>query len=157
VFCRICAPRWMRAADAAPHSCVCRVFRVVFSWCLGCVWAVWLVLWELVRLGHSVDAGGARLSTSLGVAVFSCSVLQHVAVCCSALQCVAVCCSMLQCVAVCCSMLQCVAAREELLHEGDAQCVAVFTQSRSVLQCVAAWCSVLQHVAVCCSTRRSLA
>ena len=41
--------------------------------------------------------------------IWSCSVLQCVAVCCSVLQCVAVCCSVLQCVAVCCSVLQCAA------------------------------------------------
>jgi len=33
--------------------------------------------------------------------VYTCSVLQCVAMCCSVLQCVAVCCSVLQCVAVC--------------------------------------------------------
>ena len=82
-------------------------------------------------MGHSVDAGGARLTTPRGVS-----------------QCL---------VAVCCSMLQCVAAREDLLHEGSVQCVAAFTQYCSVLQCVAVWCSVVQHVAVCCSTLRLLA
>jgi len=41
--------------------------------------------------------------------LYTCGVLQCVAVCCSVLQCVAVCCSVLQCLAVCGSVLQCVA------------------------------------------------
>ena len=82
--------------------------------------------------------------------VWSCSVLQCVAVCCSVLQCVAACCSVLQRAAVYCSVLQCVAACCSVLH-----CVAAILLSRCSSSipgcCVAVYCSVLQCVTVSCS------
>jgi len=74
--------------------------------------------------------------------LWSCSVLQCVAVCCSMLQCVVESFRALQHVAARCSTLQHVAARYSTL-----QCVAVCVAPP---YCGAVYCSALQRVAMCC-------